>query len=321
MIKTKIRVLILLACFILFNGFSGTRENIPTTLLPKLSEYNVYKGNTRNLTHTEDYTPYEVASALFSDYALKQRLIKIPAGTQLKAVDNSLLDFPIGTIIVKTFYYQTSDADKTTNKLLETRLLVKTKNQWLAGTYKWNKNQNEAILSEKGSRVEALWQNEQGVNTEIKYTIPSAKDCKTCHFSNDALMPIGPKTRNLNIAIKAGKKQINQLKHWQQLGLLANLEPKNFTSTPNYENNKLSISKRAAAYLDINCAHCHNPLGTGAKKNYDFSYEKATNNALIIADKAKIEKEFEKQKMPKIGTNILHKEGLEILKSYLATLP
>jgi hypothetical protein len=56
---------------------------------------------------------------------------------------------------------------------------------------------------------------------------------------------------------------MNQLAYWQKVGIL-----KNFTSpdaSPRLadwtDSIKYNFNDRARAYLDINCAHCHNPNG------------------------------------------------------------
>src|SRR5918995_319568 len=70
-----------------------------------LSEYHIYTGGPGSLAFLPPYRSYTIATPLFSDYAEKQRLIKIPAGTKLIAKDDGLPGFPDSTIIVKTFYY------------------------------------------------------------------------------------------------------------------------------------------------------------------------------------------------------------------------
>ena len=70
-----------------------------------LSEYNIYSGNPKNLSPSEKYIPYDLITPLFTDYAFKHRMIYIPEGRKIEYNDSTVFDFPLGTIIVKTFYY------------------------------------------------------------------------------------------------------------------------------------------------------------------------------------------------------------------------
>ncbi|MCP2937417.1 hypothetical protein NK983_32460, partial [Salmonella enterica subsp. enterica serovar Typhimurium] len=82
-----------------------------------------------------------------SDYAEKQRLIKIPVGTKINALDDGLPNFPDGSIIVKTFYYYNNKKDTARGKrIMETRLLIKHVGKWNAATYIWNQDQTDAKL-------------------------------------------------------------------------------------------------------------------------------------------------------------------------------
>ncbi|HEY0667357.1 MAG TPA: hypothetical protein VGD22_04220, partial [Sphingobacteriaceae bacterium] len=74
-------------------------------MLPKLSDYKIFQGSPANLIPANDYKLYELSSQLFTDYAEKQRLIKVPGTAQITATGDGLPHFPDGTIMVKTFYY------------------------------------------------------------------------------------------------------------------------------------------------------------------------------------------------------------------------
>src|SRR6187402_749632 len=82
----------------------------------KLSDYSIFQGDQSNLIPVDGYEPYEVSTQLFSDYAEKQRLIKIPGGSKIIASDDGLPDFPEGTFLVKTFYYFNDKRDVSKGK-------------------------------------------------------------------------------------------------------------------------------------------------------------------------------------------------------------
>ena len=92
---------------------------------------------------------------------------------------------------------------------------------------------------------------------------------------------------------------------------------------PAYEDPANKLEHRARAYLEINCAHCHNPDGLAYRQSVTFSYKipfSATGIAFHqqnIADRMQTTGEYH---MPKLGTTIIDKEGVELIKAYLRSL-
>jgi uncharacterized repeat protein (TIGR03806 family) len=290
-------------------------------LLPKLSEYAIFKGKTSDLVPNNDYKLYELSAQLFTDYAEKQRLIKVPNGTSMTVIDNGLLNFPEGTIIVKTFYYFNDKRDTSKGKkIIETRLLVKTNGIWKVGDYMWNDAQNEAFLITSGYNKIVNWIDEKGSANVLTYHIPNNIECRACHNADNAVMPIGPKTQNLNFAVKRSNVTQNQLAYLHNQGVLNAVNPTNFAAIPNYKDTTLSLEKRARAYLDINCAHCHNEKGSAAELGYKFGYAVSLQESKISDGKATIISNFQRGKMPKIGTTVIDKEGVELMKKYIESL-
>lgn len=292
-----------------------------TLVFQKLSDYNIYQGNPSELVPTNDYKLYELSSQLFTDYAEKQRLIKVPTGTKMVATDNGFLSFPEGTIIVKTFYYFNNKQNPYNGrKLIETRILELKNGKWVVGTYMWNNEQTDAYLISSGLNKTVNWIDEEGKSKVISYRIPSNLDCKTCHNSNKSVTPIGPKVRNLNFEIHRNAQTLNQLTYLQNEGLLEPINPLAFTTMPNYNNTSVSLENRARAYLDINCAHCHKKDGFAAQFRYRMEYETDLNASKIREGKTAIEYMMSRGDMPKIGTTVIDKNGLELIKQYLKTL-
>ena len=54
---------------------------------------------------------YTLASPLFTDYALKFRTITLPQGARLEYKADGVLDFPVGTVISKTFLLRAGSAE------------------------------------------------------------------------------------------------------------------------------------------------------------------------------------------------------------------
>ena len=290
-------------------------------LLPELSDYNIFQGIPSNLNPSPDFHLYELSTQLFTDYAEKQRLIKIPAGTKMSAIDNGLLEFPDGTIIAKTFFYYNDKRDTAKGKkIIETRLLIKSGTAWNAGTYLWNDAQTDGKLATTGVNKSISWIDAAGNPNIISYHVPSKNECNTCHQSNNTLTPIGPKVRNLNRDVLRSNSTVNQLQYFYSSGLINPIDPANFTALPNWQSQSFNIEQRTRAYLDVNCAHCHNKQGFAADKGLFFGYEIPLAETGIEQKKGAIINRFEHGSMPKLGTTVVDKEALALLKSYINSL-
>lgn len=148
------------------------------------------------------------------------------------------------------------------------------------------------------------------------YQIPHANQCLSCHAAEDAdpgSAPIGPKLRNLNRAYAsessrpteqsrheiAGK---NQIKFMCDRGLIAGC-PSDLTVDPVTQiatgverlpvfnkpgdagfaaGSAQDIEARARAYLEVNCAHCHNPRGFAASTGMYLDSIRAVDNTYGI---------------------------------------
>jgi len=91
----------------------------------KLSDFALFKGRLQDQIPAEDVLPYALNSPLFSDFAHKLRFIKMPKGTKVNFNPDSVLQFPVGTVIAKTFYYKNDErAGAKGRRLMETRILI-----------------------------------------------------------------------------------------------------------------------------------------------------------------------------------------------------
>lgn len=118
-----------------------------------LSEMGVYTSYLGSLIPAEGVQLYELNSTLFTDYAKKQRLIRLPNCNKMEYNNSDLLPkFPDNTLIAKTFYYNLDETNPGSgNKIIETRILIKVNGTWIPGNYVWNEAQTEATYRETGS--------------------------------------------------------------------------------------------------------------------------------------------------------------------------
>lgn len=314
-----------LLCFSAAQSFivdPGLTEGDPTRqLLPKLSDYPIYEGRPSDLQPARGFVRYELATPLFTDYAEKERLVKVPAGTSIVVTGDGLPQFPDGTMLVKTFFYWNDRRDTSRGRrIIETRVLLKSGDSWLAGTYLWNAEQNTAVLSGSGSRTAVSWIDASGQVRNIKYQVPSARQCASCHRSDKAVVPIGFKTRNLNIDVTRVGASISQLRYLADKGVIARVDPARLSKLPVWNDGAFTLGERARAYLEVNCAHCHNANGFCSQSKFRPAYELPLNETAIPKKKEKILDLMRSGRMPLLGTTIVHEEGLQLLSAYFKTL-
>lgn len=261
----------------------------------QLSAWQLLQVQDRQLVLNDEVLPYQLATPLFSDYALKLRTIWLPDGTAARYRDSDPFDFPVGTVISKTFYYPIDKASAAPNsdeaprllkadtnpaeltdpslaldryRLIETRLLVHQASGWQALPYVWNDAQTDAALQITGD-IQRL----QLENTAFNYVVPNRNECAGCHVldqNKGDLSPIGTAARHLNRLIRDANGEQQQLAHWQQRGWLTQSPapeqlPANalWQESVGLQDSHDDIEERARAYLDINCGHCHQPGGSG----------------------------------------------------------
>ncbi|MEO0605016.1 MAG: hypothetical protein AAF211_26530, partial [Myxococcota bacterium] len=243
------------------------------TFAPLLSDYALYEEPAASLLPAPRVLPYELSSELFTDYARKQRLLRVPEGSTVSLVGESALVFPEGTVLVKTFYYPDDLRDPDSpRRILETRLLVKTDGQWNAATYLWNEQQTDATLLLTGWTTEVDWTDARGQSRSTDYVVPHEGECVTCHQADDAAVFIGPTLANLNRTVVRGDIEQNQLDYLAAEGVGDVGDPRAKPSVPDYRDETVPLAERVRAYLDINCAHCHNPDGweEATERELDF---------------------------------------------------
>ena len=299
--------------------------NFPQTVVfeDSLSAYNIFKDTPSNLIPTDDFQLLELSSILFTDYAHKQRLVKVPEGTQMTRLNDGSIDFPDGTILTKTFFYYNDERDTTLGKrIIETRLLIKEDNTWNVATYQWNETQTNATLELNGIDTQVSWINENGNNISTLYHIPDENECIACHQSNSTMIPLGTKLRNLNRTVERNGVTLNQINHLQSVGILNDFQVNQVPSIIDYKGNSNSLSERGRAYLDLNCSHCHNPNAweTPAEQDLDFRYETPLNQTGILDEQNEIIELVSDGKMPFIGTTILDQEGVDLIIEYIESL-
>lgn len=284
--------------------------------LPNLSDLNLFTGNLADLDPSLYAFEYDLVTPLFTDYAHKQRLIALPLGTSMQYIGDGFPDFPNGTLIAKTFYYNEDDRDETLGRtLIETRILIKSNDAWELGNYKWNDQQTDATLTTDSANVPINFIDSEGEAKNIDYVIPSATDCFTCHSNAGNETPIGPRLRTMNMN--------DQLQNLIDQHYLTGInDASSITQLPDWEDTSYSREARSRAYFDVNCAHCHSEGGfCETQSTLRLLFETPFDDTNIYTQRFSIINRMQNYQqgfsMPFIGTTLIHAEGFELIQSYL----
>ncbi len=264
-----------------------TGLDFPTEFPERLSEWHLLEQRDGKLAPNDGVTPYDLNSPLFSDYAHKLRTVILPAGTSIRYGEDAF-EFPVGTVISKTFYYPRAagaavdriavrkvlaqapgaSLDLAQVRLLETRLLINTASGWTAIPYVWNAEQTEATLALAGDTLSLELVSDQA-RQPFPYLVPDTNQCAGCHaleHHSQKIEPIGIRARHLNRSFRYGEQSENQLAHWQKIGLLSGApDPARAPRNARWDDpDDIDVEARARAYLDVNCGHCHRPRGAAS---------------------------------------------------------
>ena len=237
-----------------------TGAGLPATL----SEYGFFV-NASAQAPAARVVPYRLNTPLYSDGAEKLRFAYLPPGAQAKADGENLLRLPVGAALIKTFAFQEGGK----RRLIETRVLLHRADGWVALPYLWNAEQTEAKLALAGARVPVT----TPAGEAIEYRVPNKNQCKECHGLNGAVIPIGPKARNLSA---------EWLERYAAAGFLDHA-PTVAHAMPLWDDRAKAPAEAAArGYLDANCAHCHQPGATASNSGLDLRWEQANAQALGV---------------------------------------
>lgn len=328
----------------------------PVPPKPRLSDYAFFTAPLADLAPAPGVFPYEVNAPLFSDYAEKARFVYLPAGQKMAYHPDAAFDFPVGAVIIKNFYYPHDAAHpEKGRRILETRLLLKEEKGWKALEYLWNTEQTDAALEVAGASFPVEWQDAAGKKQRIEYVAPNLNQCKGCHSYDGKFVPIGITARQLNRT----QGTENQLLAWKNEGRLDLPADFDLASVPRLTDYRqlppfsqptagksVTYEAAARAYLEGNCAHCHNPHGPASTSGMFLEYDQTNPERLgigkppvaagrgsgnrkfgIVPGKPnesilvyRMESDDPGIRMPELGRQTMHREGVELVKNWIREL-
>jgi uncharacterized repeat protein (TIGR03806 family) len=315
----------------------------------KLSAYGFFSGDIKIQQPQKGVMPYALKSPLFSDYAHKLRFVQLPDGSKIPYNPDSVLQFPVGTKIVKTFFYFNDERNpEKGRRLIETRVLLHEEKGWKALPYIWNEDQTDAFLEVAGGKTEVSFVNASGGKMKFDYQVPNMNQCKSCHERNGVMTPIGPSARQLNGVFDYDGQSMNQLVKWHETGALQGL-PQDASAIPSlvdYNDPSKPLEERALAYLDVNCGHCHNAAGQAQTSGLFLDWKTKDKTAYgfmktpVAAGRGSGGRQFDivpgrpdqsilyyrmastdpGVMMPELGRKVNHTEGLKLIEAWIKSL-
>ena len=173
---------------------------------------------------------------------------------------------------------------------------------------------------------------------DISYAVPNKNQCKQCHSSDNAILPIGPVWQNLMFPRKGDKLALMQQLNLPKTALITEVQwddPKSGT-----------LDQRAYAYLRVNCGHCHAPKGSASNSGLilDGSAQdvtafgigkrpvaagRASGDMDFIVEPGKPERSILINRMkstdpgiamPEVGRLTVHNEGVKLLEDWIAAM-
>lgn len=307
-----------------------------------LAEYGLFE-DAAATRPAEGVVAYDLINPLFSDHALKDRFVFVPAGRKATYSGTGVLGFPVGTVLVKTFSFAPDLRHPARDPYkIETRLLIRKTDGWEAIPYIWNEDRTEAVYAPAGRQMDISFTDPAGTPLTIRYAVPNKNQCKTCHQSGDDVLPIGPKARNLNHDGPAG---VNQLADWRDRGMLDGV-PARPPAVPAVWDETLPLDARARAYLDINCAHCHKADGSASNSGLWLDWTirspvklglgkhptaagRGSGGRRLVVDPGHPEASILSFRMasnepgiamPELGRSIVDPDGLALINEWIASL-
>lgn len=324
----------------------GPAAPLAGPLCKRLSSYRLFTDLPTQAT-AAGVVPFDVNTPLFSDYTDKLRWLWLPDGQAMTWSDVDSFAMPVGTILAKTFAYPVDRRDPARGRrLLETRLLVHQTAGWKAAAYVYDPEASEATISLAGDFLDTTWIHDDGAARTNRYVVPNPNQCGNCHEeTKDVLGPIGPKARHLNRDARDGTG--NQLAGLVARGQLTGAPaPATWPRAPAFDDPAVPVAARARAWLDINCAHCHNPRGAARTSGLDLSL--AQNDPAMLGvckipvaagagsggrrygivpgqpDASilvfRLESTEPQIRMPELGRNLVHAESVALVRQWVSEM-
>jgi putative heme-binding domain-containing protein len=306
--------------------------------------------------------PYTILAQPWLDHAVAERLLALPDLSTVRIYDNAIpvpntayfrsrVFFPKDAVLAKTISMEMERGKPGSLRRLETQILHFDGNDWFGYTYRWNDDQTDAELVPAGGaemELDIIDPEAPGGHRKQTWHFPSRAQCLICHNGWSG-PPLGFSPEQLNCQ--------GQLDWQQKMNLIARAVPddkkqknpadgnvRTFYSMTDPYDAKQSLTMRARSYLDVNCAHCHQPGAGGTALIYLQARTNLNDTRVVevkpvqghfnIADafliapgdplRSVLYYRISKTgpgRMPHIGSDLVDSRGVELIHDWIRSLP
>ncbi len=294
------------------------------------------------LTPAPGLVPYDVNLPFWSDHAIKRRWFGIPdPAAMIGFSKEGNWTLPDGMVWVKHFDIESVRGDPSTKKRLETRVIVRNATGNYGVSYRWNPAGTTATLAAGEGEVFDVSITENGSPITQRWRIPSRAECSTCHTAQ-AGHALSFRTRQLNRPGTISGTPGNFIQLLADSMYLENLDtappllPRHVAPTET----EFTTEERVRAYLEVNCAYCHNENGTvpadwdaraslplfetgmvnGLAENGTFHPDDrlivlGNDQRSVIVNRAAARNNY--TRMPPLGSNVIDTVGVQLLTDWI----
>jgi uncharacterized repeat protein (TIGR03806 family) len=334
------------------NHGSGPQKAFPRTL----SETGLF-ASTRDHSPAPGVVPYEINAALWCDHATAKHLLAVPGAGRVTVDPSGRWKAPEGTVLARTVSLELERGKPESRRRLETQVLHFEEGTWRPYTYVWNDAQTDAALADaKGSSLSLAVRDPAapGGQRVQKYKVAARSECLLCHnpwverqttvFGRQTASPLAFTTEQLDRETSGAG---NQLERFERFCLLDRPTPASRAGRSRLADpydRSAGLDARARAYVQVNCAHCHQ-FGAGGSTTILLSAALPLDETKTVGvkpvqgtfgiDGAQVIAPGDPEgsvlyyrisklgggRMPRTGSDVVDVRGVELIHDWIAQLP
>lgn len=314
----------------------------------KLSETGLFS-STKNYQLQPGVIPYEVNAPGWTDGAIAERHVALPDSSAMGFNETRNFDLPDRSVILQTL--SMPDKNGTPAQRIETRMLVRERNEWTGYSYLWNTEQDDAeLVGMAGADLELPNMNggdEASNDAKRPWHVPSRSECMSCHARQVGYV-LGLSQPQLNrICEYDDGKLDNQLDVLKRTGIIGSDFPRPLAEMPQLVNPydpQKPLDARARSYLHTNCSVCHILTGGGnARMELEITTDAKSmaiidqhpqhdtlgiENARIVApgepDRSILFQRISRRgrgQMPPLVTKSVDQDAVELIRQWIQAMP
>jgi putative heme-binding domain-containing protein len=299
--------------------------------------------------------PYSVNAEPWADFAKAERFVAMPGTSSVTFYHNeqpvpdtawfkSRVFLPKDGVLAKTFTMEMERGNRATARNLETQILHFDGREIHGYSYRWNEAQTDATLVPAiGENMEVTVKDAKSPGGIRKQTwhFPSRSECRTCHnpWAGEVLGFTVPQLNN-------ARDKLRRLVDCRVIvwGKEEQKEPSPQKLLVNPHASEPDLETRARAYLQVNCAHCHQ-FGAGGSVNVQLRHDvpvdemkaldtKPVQGTFGIPDckiiapgdpyRSVLYYRMAKQgrgRMPHVGSELVDEAGVQLIRAWIRQLP